>query len=186
MKHVFLPLLLASALFACKDQKAPETPMVKTAATESPAAGKPMPTEFADARYMDMGRTYLKMLSEGKIDEWVNQFADNAVYQWSSGDSLAGKKAILEYWKNRRMNVIDRLQFSNDIWLPVKVNQPQKGPDMPGIWLLGWNQVDVKYKNGKSLKFWVHQDFHYNSDDKIDRTIQYIDRAPINAALGTK
>jgi hypothetical protein len=76
--------------------------------------------------------------------------------------------------------------MSNDIWLPVKVTHPQKGPDMPGVWLLSWYQVNVTYKNGKSLQFWVHNDMHYNDQDQVDRSIQYIDRAPINAALNSK
>jgi len=46
--------------------------------------------------------------------------------------------------------------------------------------------VNVKYKNGKKLSFWIHSDFHYNAEDKVDIYIQYIDRAPINAALGSK
>jgi len=71
-----------------------------------------------------------------------------------------------------------------DIWLPMKVNRPQQGPDMPGNWLLSWNMVDVKYKNGKKLSFWVHSLQHYNNNDKVDRYIQYIDRAPIVKALG--
>jgi hypothetical protein len=187
MKKVFMPLLLAGILFACKDQKPAEDPLVKSAGSEpATATAKPMQSEFADPKYMDMGRNYLKLLQDGKIDEWSNLFADNAVYQWSSGDSLAGKKAIADYWKDRRTKVIQTISFANDIWLPIKVNQPQRGPDMPGIWLIGWNQVDVTYKNGKNLKFWVHQDFHYNSENKIDRLIQYLDRAPINAALGVK
>jgi intergrase/recombinase len=68
--------------------------------------------------------------------------------------------------------------------LPLKVNKPQKGPDVAGVWLLGWYQVHVKYKNGKKLAFWVHTDNHYDANDKIDITVQYIDRAPINKALG--
>lgn len=183
-----MPLLLAGILLACKDQKASEEAMVKSASSAEPAtaAVKPMQSEFADPMYTDMGKKYLQLLQEGKIDEWSNLFADNAVYQWSSGDSLAGKKAIADYWKGRRANVIQTISFANDIWLPIKVNVPQRGPDMPGVWLIAWNQVDVTYKNGKNLKFWIHQDFHYNNENKIDRLIQYIDRAPINAALGTK
>ncbi|MBD0298594.1 MAG: hypothetical protein ICV84_25900 [Flavisolibacter sp.] len=68
----------------------------------------------------------------------------------------------------------------------MEINQPQQGPDMPGVWLLNWYQVNVTYKNGKQLSFWVHQDFHFNNDNKIDRSIQYVDRAPINEALGVK
>jgi hypothetical protein len=32
----------------------------------------------------------------------------------------------------------------------------------------------------------VHTDFHYDSADKVDIAVQYIDRAPINAALAKK
>jgi hypothetical protein len=120
------------------------------------------------------------------MDGWLDGYADNAMYRWSSGDSLAGKQAISNYWRERRTKVIDSIQFSNDIWLPMKINRPQKGPDIPGIWLLGWYQVNVKYKNGAKLMFWVHSDLHYNSSDKVDLAIQYIDRAPINKALMKK
>lgn len=185
MRKMLLPLLLTGILVSCKDQKTTDTPLVKDSNTAQTTA-KPQASEFADPKYVDMGRNYLRLLQDGKIDEWAAQFADNAVYQWSSGDSLVGRNAIIEYWKNRRDKVIESIQLENDIWLPIKVNQPQRGPDMPGIWLIGWNQVDVKYKNGKQLKFWVHNDLHYNNENKIDRAIQYIDRAPINEALGTK
>ena len=82
--------------------------------------------------------------------------------------------------------MIETIKFTNDIWLPIKVNQSQKGPDLPGNWLLSWYQVDVTYKTKKSLTYWVHTDIHYNERDQVDRFIQYIDRAPINAALHTK
>jgi hypothetical protein len=35
-----------------------------------------------------------------------DEFADNAVYYWNSGDSLVGKPAIDKYWRNRRANVL--------------------------------------------------------------------------------
>jgi hypothetical protein len=47
------------------------------------------------------------------------------VYQWSSGDSLVGKAAILAFW-NKSFEYVESLKFANDIWLPIKVNQPQK------------------------------------------------------------
>jgi len=72
----------------------------------------------------------------GDMDGWMINFADTAIYNWSAGDSLVGKKAIMDYWKNRRTNVIDSIKFTNDIWLPLKVNTPQRGPDVPGVWLL--------------------------------------------------
>ena len=180
MKRVFIAFFLSAFLLSCGDSK-PKTDntMVKDAADAKPAQA-----EFADAKFTDMGKQMIQKFETGDIDSWANMFADNAVYSWSAGDSLVGKKAISDYWKNRRTNVIDSIHFSNDIWLPIKINQPQKGPDMPGNWLLSWYQVGVKYKGGKSLGFWVHTDYHFDANDKIDRAVQYIDMAPIKAAVG--
>jgi hypothetical protein len=186
MRTLLLLLSLPVLLLACKDRQKVTTengPMVKTAAA---GESKPMQSEFADAKYTERGKQMMQDFASGNIDRWIGNFSDNAVFQWSSGDSLAGKNAISNYWKNRRMNVINTIRFSNDIWLPIKVNTPQRGPDMPGVWLLNWYQVNVQYKNGKALQFWTHNDYHFNSDDKIDRAVQYIDRAPINAATGLK
>ena len=30
---------------------------------------------------------------------------------------------------------------------------------------------------------WIHTDYHFDANDKIDQVVQYIDRAPINAAI---
>ena len=128
-----------------------------------------------------MGKSGLDNLSSGNVDAWMESFADNAVYQWNNGDSIAGKQAIIKYWKDRRSNVIDSLTFSNLIWLPVKVNQPQSN-EAAGVWLLGWYRLDAKYKTGKKMTQWMHMAQHFDANDKVDRVIHYMDRAPINAA----
>lgn len=188
MKKAIIPLFCTGILLSCQDQKTADEPLVKdaSATTITTAETKPQAVEFADPAFMEKGREYLRLLSEEKIDEWSEQFADDVVYQWSSGDSITGKQALISYWKTRFDKTIDKISFSSDIWLPVKVNQPQQGPDLPGVWLMNWEKVDVTYKNGKRLNFWVHNDFHYNEAGKIDRAVQYLDRAPINAALGGK
>ena len=172
-------------LLACNNSKPAET--TASASTDTTSAvkdTKPKATEFADAKYAELGKKNLDQLSSGDVDGWMTSYSDKAHFNYSSGDSLVGKAAITAYWKERRGKLIDSITFSNNIWLPIKVNQPQKGPDLPGIWLLSWYQVHVKYKNGKKLVFWVHTDNHYDSADKIDLTVQYIDKAPINKALG--
>ena len=113
----------------------------------------------------------------------MNTFADNAMYRWNNGDSLVGKKAISDYWKKRRTEAIDSISFSNDIWLSVKVNEPQQTVQAPGVWLLGWYAINAKYKTGKRMMQWIHADMHFDAQDKIDIFIQYLDRAPINAAM---
>jgi hypothetical protein len=181
MKKIFMGLILSGILLACNNSKTEDDSLVKEA-TDT----KPQPAEFADAKYTDLGKQMLQKFEGGDIEAWTSMFADNAVYAWSSGDSLAGKKEIMDYWKNRRNDVIDSIKFTNDIWLPIKINQPQKGPDQPGNWLLSWYQVDVKYKTGKKLMFWVHTDYHFDANNKIDRAIQYIDMAPIKEAIAKK
>jgi hypothetical protein len=170
-------------LYSCNNKPADAT---TSAATDTTATEKKAPpqSEFADPKYTDIGKKGLAQLSSGDIDGWMSSFADNAVYRWSNLDSLTGKAAITSYWKERRGKVIDSMSFVNDIWLPIKVNTPQKGPDRVGVWLLNWTQVMVKYKNGKKLAMLVHSDMHFDSNDKIDTYIQYLDRAPINKALG--
>lgn len=187
MKKIFLIAAASIALFACNSNKKEEAKTGGTDTTGTKMENKmPAQAEFADAKYTDWGKKMLKQFESGDIDGWLSNYADNARYVWSSGDSLVGKKAISDYWMNRRKNVIDSIQFTNDIWLAIKVNTSQKGPDLPGVWVMTWYQVNVKYKNGKKLGFWVHNLNHYDNNDKVDETASYIDRAPINKALGMK
>jgi hypothetical protein len=174
-------------LLSCNDNKTEgTTTSASNDSTTTTSSTEQKQAEFADDRYVDMGKKQLEQFSTGDIDGWMNAYADTAMYRWSAGDSLKGKTAIASYWKERRLKVIDSLQYSNDIWIPIKVNTSQRGPDIPGVWLLSWYQVNVKYKNGKRLMFWVHSDIHFNSADQIDQVIQYIDRSPINKALGVQ
>ncbi len=173
-------------LFSCNNNQPAEKPNATGDTTVATKETKTPQSEFADPKYAEMGKKAIAQMSSGDMDGWIGNFADKAMYRWSSGDSLAGKAAIGAYWKDRRTKVIDSISFMNDIWLPIKINTPQKGPDIPGNWLLSWYQVNVKYKNGAKLMFWTHTDYHFDATDKIDLVIQYIDRAPINKALGVK
>ena len=176
MKKLLVFVMSSFIIISCSNEKKSEE---KSEAT--PAETKTPPAEFADAKYSEIGKSATAALSRGDVDAWLSNFADNAVYVWNNGDSLAGKAAISVYWKKRRLEVIDSLTFSNSIWLPVKVNQPQS-VEAPGVWLLAWHQVYAKYKTGKSMTQWMHMDYHFDANDKIDRLIHYLDRVPVNAA----
>ncbi len=170
-------------LLACNNEKKDDAAMAPaTDATAAKATTEVPPSEIMDYKYSDFAKNSLAKLSAGDVTGWVNDYADNAVYVWNNGDSLAGKKAITEYWAKRRSEVIDSVTFTNQIWLPVKVNKPQS-VEAPGTWLLGWYLCMAKYKTGKKMVQWMHMDMHLNSDGKIDRSIHYLDRAPINAAM---
>lgn len=181
MKKVLLASCCLIMLAACKDE--PEKTTQAVVAGE--ATKSPPPVSFADQRYVDMGKKAQSQFAAGDIDGWASNFADNIKFRWSAGDSLTGKEAVVKYWKDRRANVIQSIEISNDIWLPVTVNEPQHN-EARGTWLLNWHQVKATYKNNESLTFWIHIDMHYNNEDKVDEVIQYIDRAPINAAVAKK
>ncbi len=187
MKKLFILAVCCTLLFACSDEKKDEPKSTEnTTSADADKDKKPQQSEFADPKYAEMGKKMTDQMASGDVEGFASGYADNAKYRWSSGDSLSGKAEIAKYWTDRRKNVIDSISFSSQVWLPIKVNTPQAGPDRAGVWLLSWYQVDVKYKNGKRLIFWTHTDHHFDANDKIDETIQYIDRAPINKALGTK
>lgn len=182
MRKLMLSFMGLVLFIACNNEKPAEN---KEAVSATGTEAKPqMDAEFADAKYMDIGKKGLADLSAGNVDEWMNSFAENAMYRWNNGDSLAGKAAISDYWKKRRTTVIDSISFSNDIWLPVKVNKPQQpSVQAPGTWLLAWYKTTAKYKTGKSMTQWIHTDMHFDATDKIDIVIQYLDRVPIAEAM---
>jgi ketosteroid isomerase-like protein len=164
---------------ACGTPETTETPEAKPeTTTEAPA-----PMELTGDLHVAEGKAALAKLSSGDVDGWMEQFADNAMYRWNNGDSLAGKAAISEYWKARRGKDIKTITFSNDIWLSMKVNTPQNEFVAPGQWLMSWYKVDATYSNGKSMTQWIHTDIHFNDAGKIDILIQYVDRAPIMKAM---
>ena len=184
MKKVFFCTVCAVLLFSCNSSKSKEEAVapVETAVAE-PVVKKEMPSEFADEKYVEIAKQELANLSAGDVDAWGNMYADNAVYLWNTGDSLAGKAAIDGYWRKRRTEVIDSISFLTPVFLPIKVNVPQQPTVAAGNWVLCWYLVDAKYKkSGKRMKQWIHTDMHFDSNDKVDRVIQYLDRSLVATA----
>jgi ketosteroid isomerase-like protein len=181
MKKAIAVAFAIPLFLACSNQKTED----KVATADSAVASVPakvLPTEIGDPKYVEIAKAGHADLSSGNIDAWMATFADNAVYIWNNGDSLAGKPAITAYWKQRRGNVIDSISFTHDIWLAVKVNEPQQPENLPGNWVLGWYLTQAKYKTGKRMAQWVHTAMHFDANDKIDRVVQFLDRVPIIAA----
>ena len=174
-----LLILIGAGLISCSPQKPAESADEGMAADTTKAAE---PAEFADTRYMDLGKKMLAQFASGDIDGYMANFADNAVYQWNNGDSIAGKAVITDFWKKRRGEVIDSISFTNQIFLPVKVNKPQS-TEPTGIYLLSWYQTHAKYKTGKSMTQGMHAVIHFDANDKIDFVYQYRDNALIEAAM---
>jgi hypothetical protein len=172
-------ILLGIGWISCAPQKPAEAAAEGTAADTTKTTA---PAEFADPKYVDIGKQLMSQFESGNIDGYMSAFADNAVYHWNNGDSIAGKAAISDFWKKRRADVIDSISFTNKIYLPVKVNKPQ-ATELPGIWLLSWYTTHAKYKTGKSMTQGMHAVMHFDANDKIDVVYQYRDNALIEAAM---
>lgn len=154
------------------------TPPPKEEPPAPPA--EPAPLEIGDSRFVEMTKPTLTALTQKDVTAFLSNFADDGVIIFSSGDSLIGKAAATEYW-NGRMKVIKELKLTNAIWLPVKVNKAENV--LPGNWVLNWTDVMATYTTGKSMTQNSHILFHYNANNKVDRVIQYLDRAPIMEAM---
>lgn len=177
MKHLWFVFLLCVVLQSCT-QKSDNL----TKEMEKSAKG----IEFADSKYIEKGKKSMDAFASGNIEDWANEFSDNAVYLWSNGDSIKGKDELLKYWTVRRTNVIDTYKYGNDFWLPIKVTSIQKGLRMNGVWLFSWFEGTIKYKNGKTITLKIHNDYHFDSSDKIDRIVHYVDREQINKVLASE
>ena len=181
MKRTIGFLFLAIIFTACSnDQPAADnsSTTMDSVSTEVNTRGY----EFGDDKYVQTAKRVMQNLSSGNIDGYMTDYADNAIYRFSGGDSLNGKQAITDYWKKRRSEVIDSLSYSGEVWLPINVSKPMSPNQLTGNYALTWNMVHAKYKSGKSMSQRMHMVFHFDNNDKVDRVTQYLDRVPVLAA----
>jgi hypothetical protein len=177
MKKILSLFSLAAMLLACNNDKKEDKP-----AAGDNAGKEKAPVELLDSTLVGPVKASLAAFAKADMDGFTANFEDTVKFRWSSGDSLIGKQAIKDYYQGR-WKLIDTWKESNDIYLPIMAHKsPNGGETAPGKWMLQWYMVDVKYKNNKELRFWVHNAMHYSSADKVDQIAQYIDRHPIMEA----
>ena len=179
MKKIFFGVFISAFIIGCSNEKAEESSSA-TAATTSTETKK-SGDEILDMSEAEDAKNSLMAFAKGDVNGMTAHYDDNAKYYWSSGDSLEGKKAIQDYY-NGRWKIIDSIKVLDQVVLPVKVNISQAPGHALGKWVLVWARMQVKYKNGKTIGFWTHADYHYNDAGKVDVGIQYIDRHQIMEA----
>lgn len=178
MKKILLGILISAFAIACNDKKADEKTASATS-SETSTETKKAATEVLDLSEADQVKAGLAAFAKGDIDGMTSSFDDNVRYLFSGGDSLIGKQAVKDYF-NGRWKIIDSFMYSENILLPIKINESQSPQYATvGKWVLAWSFAHVKYKNGKWLHFWLHTDYHYDDAGKINTIVQYIDRRPI-------
>jgi len=178
MKKLLIAFFALALLNSCNNEKKEEKPAETVATPAEPA--KKASAELLERNAGDIVVNSHEAFSKKDVDAMVVNFADNVVYHWSSGDSLVGKQAVKDYYLGRT-KLIDTLVSLGHIVLPVQVNESQAG-EKTGKWFLFWTQNKVKYKNGKTIQFWMHNVNHVNDAGKIDVIDQFIDRGQIAAA----
>jgi len=179
MRKFLMGVTVSLFLLSCNNAKKDE--VQKTAdATDTAAAAseKKAAVEVLDLSAADGVKQSFEAFTKGDIDGMAANFADNIRYGWSSGDSLNGKQAVIDYYKGR-WKVIDSASISETIVLPIQANESQSKLAPTGKWVLYWGLWHVKYKNGNKISFWMHNVNHFNDAGKVDYVGQYLDRAQI-------
>jgi hypothetical protein len=181
MKRIFILAASSMILLACSDKKKDDKKMDDGKTTMSTGDKKPA-TELLELSMGDPVKKSFAAFAKADVDGMTADYADNIRYTWSGGDSLIGKQAVKDYY-NGRWKLIQSISYSNEIVLPLQVNESQAPAAAPnGKWVLYWTMADVTYKNKKNIKFWMHNVNHFNDAGKIDFIGQYLDRNPIMEA----
>jgi len=175
MKNLLAALCLMAIIASCS---AP-TQEAETADTPPPPPPPSRGIELGDESLIDIAKQGLDAMTAQDLDGFTAAFTDDAVYQFNSGDSLAGIDQIREYWQGR-MDVIETISFSQEIFLPVTVTEYQAAG--PGDWVLAWFNVQATYSGGGAMGQSIHTAYHFTADKKIDRVVQWLDRVPIMQA----
>jgi hypothetical protein len=181
MKKFFLGVMISAFLLSCNNEKKDEVAKTADSTTEAPSTDKKAASELLDLSAGESVKQSFEAFAKGDIDGMTAGFDDNIRYTWSSGDSLIGKKAVADYYKGR-LSLIDSVSVAEPIVLPIQVNESQSKYAPTGKWVLYWAMLNVKYKNGKKISFWMHNANHFNDAGKVDFVGQYIDRGQIAAA----
>jgi hypothetical protein len=56
------------------------------------AVSEPKPYEFADAKYIEIGKQSLTQLAQGNVDGFVANYDNNATFKWSAEIALLTRR----------------------------------------------------------------------------------------------
>jgi hypothetical protein len=177
MKKIFMAATVCMLFFACNNEKKEDSNQTTT------TSGDKKPSfEALDLSEGDVIKNSFSAFGKGDIEGMTAAYDDNIRYTWSGGDSLIGKKAVQDFWKNRWSKVIDSLSFSEHIVVPIIANVKQSEFAPTGKWILHWVMTNVTYKNKAKLVFWSHSVNHINDGGKVDFIGMYYDQHTIYEA----
>lgn len=158
--------VFVSVCFSCKEQ-AKETDT--------------KPVDSASTKLTNIAKESIKNFAAGDIESFVSQFSEDATFHWSNGKSITGRSELKNYWTERRKKLIKSYSYSGDVWLYSRL-QKEDSVYLKGDWVFALLEAEITYSTGKKIKVWMHNDFHFTEDKKIDKMIHYVDHETVGKA----
>ncbi len=114
----------------------------------------------------------IKAFANGDVNGFTANMDDNIKFYYPGpGDSLLGRDAVNKYYSDR-WKLIDSIRIANPVYLSVNVN---RGPVMPGKWMMAWYSFRINYKSGNGTFLPIHTVAHSNAAGKTDILYMYYD-----------
>lgn len=148
--------------------------------------------EVASQEYADLTQKTLDLLSEFDLETWKDYLADDIIWYWPDGNSetrhrINGKEELIAWWKNWKETTNGELSFTNNTFLPLKVNTPSNYYKLVGTGVLAYTDLTISIQD-KSTSVRQHMVFMFDEDKKINHALLYYDRTGIieltNVVLG--
>jgi ketosteroid isomerase-like protein len=139
--------------------------------------------EVASQEYADLAQKTLDLISEFDLETWKDYLADDVVWYWPDGDSetrhsIKGKEELIAWWKNWKETTDGQISFTNNTFLPIKVNTPSNYYMLVGTGVLTYTDLTISIQ-GKSTSVRQHMVFMFDENKKINHALLYYDRTGI-------
>ena len=140
--------------------------------------------EVASDRFSDLNEEALNRMSALDFNAWGEMLADDVQYFFPDGDAetrtiLDGKEEVVNWWQKwKEDSGIEKMSFTNPVYIPVKANQALNYSGLTGVIVLSYVSNQMVY-NGQPVDVRMNIATHFNEDSLIDRIYTYYDRTPI-------
>ena len=139
--------------------------------------------ELASEEYSDLVQKTFDLLSEFDLETWQEYLADNVEWFWPDGNSetrhsIKGKDELVSWWKNWKETTSGELVFTNNSFLPLKINKPSNHYKLVGTGVISYTDLTISIGD-KSTSVRQNIVFMFNNDKKISHALLYYDRTGI-------
>lgn len=139
--------------------------------------------EAASQEYADLAQKTLDLLSEFDLETWKEYLTDDVEWYWPDGNSetrhtIKGKEELITWWKNWKETTSGQMSFTNNTFLPIKVNTASNYYKLVGTGVLAYTDLTISLQD-KSTSVRQHMVFMFDENKKISHALLYYDRTGI-------